>query len=69
VVAQALVGTAIGSVLWFIFGYSLTFGPSWNGLIGEPFHHIFFTNIPSSDCIDAAPSIPGTLYASYQVTQ
>jgi ammonia channel protein AmtB len=34
---QTLSGMAIGSLLWFFVGYSLAFGNSANGLIGNPF--------------------------------
>ena len=32
---QTLTGLAIGSLLWFSVGFTLTFGPSQNGLIGD----------------------------------
>ena len=34
VIQQALVGVAIGSLMWMVLGFSLVFAPSWHGLIG-----------------------------------
>ena len=32
---QTLTGLVIGSIMWFSFGFSLTFGTSYNGIIGN----------------------------------
>jgi Amt family ammonium transporter len=37
---QTLTGLIIGSVLWTLFGFSLTFGPSQ---AGKPFQKLFCT--------------------------
>ena len=34
---QTMTGLIIGSLLWYIFGYSLTFGDSIGGFIGDLF--------------------------------
>ena len=63
---QTLTGMVIGSLLWFMFGFSLTFAPTVGGagLIGS-FQHAFFLDLPVTDCSDALPAttIPATLYA------
>ena len=50
---QTLTGFAIGSLLWFICGFSLSFGPSMHGPIGTLqhsfggcFHSELFPNSP-----------------------
>jgi hypothetical protein len=67
---QCLSGMAIGSLLWYMVGYSLTFGPSVaGGLIGNPSTFFFFTEMPlsTSECLVMAPNIPGPLYAAFQM--
>lgn len=34
---QIMVGTVIGSVIWYMFGYGIVFGKSIGGLYGNPF--------------------------------
>jgi len=67
---QCVSGMSIGSLLWFVVGYSLTFGPSkLGGLIGNPATFFFFRQMPTDgiDCLSVASSIPGTLFASFQM--
>jgi len=67
---QCVSGMSIGSLLWFIVGYSMTFGPSkLGGLIGNPATFFFFRQIPTDGvkCLSVASSIPGTLFASFQM--
>src|SRR3954471_16679122 len=42
---QSYVSMAVISVLWIIVGFSLSFGESWHGLIGNPFTHFFFKGV------------------------
>lgn len=69
--AQTLAGVAVGVVLWFTFGFSVTFGKSvggW-GLIGG-FDHLFFIDVPFDDCmpyIEQPSTIPAVLFASFQM--
>ena len=66
VIAQAFIGVLVGSFLWFVVGFSLTFsGASHGGLIGS-LDHAFFTGV-GMDCLPLAPSIPGALFASFQM--
>lgn len=67
---QCLSGMAIRSLLWYMVGYSLTFGPSVaGGLIGNPATFFFFKEMPltTHECLTIAPHIPGPLYASFQM--
>lgn len=64
---QTLTGLIIGSLLWFMCGYTLTFGPSMGGLLGNG-KFAFFNNVPGTDCIpELATTIPGILHASFQM--
>jgi Amt family ammonium transporter len=66
---QCTSGMAIGSLLWYVIGYSLTFGPDIGGFIGDPWPFLFFRDMPRSEteCLAIAPSIPGPLFASFQM--
>src|SRR5213083_2136330 len=44
---KSFVAAGVVSILWVIVGYSLCFGPSIGGFIGNPFAHLFFKNINS----------------------
>src|SRR5712671_5806946 len=39
---KSMVAAGLVSVLWVVVGYSLCFGESWHGLIGNPFTNLMF---------------------------
>ena len=43
---KSIVSAGIVTVIWVFYGYSLSFGETINGLIGNPSTHLFF-----KDCI------------------
>ena len=49
---QSFIATGLISVLWVVVGFSLAFGDSFHGLIGNPFTHFFFRGV-----IDGAPGL------------
>jgi ammonium transporter, Amt family len=55
------------SILWVTVGYSLCFGDSIGGFIGNPFTHIFFKGVASGAPWSLAPTIPLTLFALFQL--
>ena len=59
-------GLALLSVLWFIVGFSLVFAPDISGIIGN-LSWVFFDNVPFSDSVKWAPTIPGVTYGTYQM--
>src|SRR5947208_5308693 len=64
--AQSLTAVAIISILWVIFGYSLTFvgnGP-WLGSLDS----WFLAGITMDSVNPAAKTIPGALFMLYQMT-
>ena len=65
---QTLTGFVIGSLLWFICGFSLSFGPSFHGFIGN-LQHSFLENVPVNTCFanSTAKTIPGILFAAFQM--
>jgi ammonium transporter, Amt family len=64
---KSMVATGIVSILWVTIGYSLAFGESVNGLIGNPMTHLFFKGVNSGAPWSLAPTIPLTLFALFQL--
>lgn len=59
---------AIVSVLWFIYGYDLTFGADIWGIIGSITNPLFGGVLEAKTVANLAPTIPTGLYAIYQMT-
>jgi Amt family ammonium transporter len=64
---KSMVATGIVSVLWVTVGYSLCFGDSIGGFIGNPMTHLFFKGVSSGAPWSLAPTIPLTLFALFQL--
>jgi|SRR6185312_1253499 len=64
---KSFVATGIVSVVWVTVGYSLAFGDSIGGFIGNPFTHLFFRGVSSGAPWSLAPTIPLMLFALFQM--
>ncbi|HVM88774.1 MAG TPA: ammonium transporter [Puia sp.] len=64
---KSLIAAGVVSVLWVVVGYSLCFGTSIHGIIGNPSTHLFFKGVNSGKPWSAAPTIPLTLFAFFQL--
>jgi len=64
---KSVAAAGIVSVLWVTVGYSLCFGPSLGGFIGNPLTHLFFKGVNSGAPWPSAPTIPLTLFALFQL--
>jgi ammonium transporter, Amt family len=64
---KSVVAAGIVSVLWVTVGFSLCFGESMGGFIGNPFTFWFFKNVSSGAPWSLAPTIPLTLFALFQL--
>jgi len=64
---KSIVSAGIISVLWVVLSFSLAFGDSINGLIGNPMTFLFFQNVNSGPSWSLAPTIPLTLFALFQL--
>jgi Amt family ammonium transporter len=64
---KSFVATGVVSILWLTVGYSLAFGDSIGGFIGNPFTHIFFKGVGSGAPWPLAPTIPLMLFALFQM--
>ena len=64
---QIFFGLAMLSVMWFIFGFSLSFGDSTLGLVGN-LDWVFLKGIPADAPLEQyAPTIPGMLFVKFQL--
>eukprot|EP00658_Telonema_sp_P-2_P032327 TRINITY_DN23962_c0_g1_i2.p1 TRINITY_DN23962_c0_g1~~TRINITY_DN23962_c0_g1_i2.p1 ORF type:complete len:761 (+),score=203.38 TRINITY_DN23962_c0_g1_i2:200-2482(+) len=66
IIGQSILGLTIGSTLWYIVGFSLTFGESGGGFIGSPWTYLFWRDVYYDDCF-SGHSIPMTLFATFQM--
>lgn len=64
---QSFVATGLISILWIVVGFSLAFGKSVNGLIGDPTTFFLFKNVVSGEPWSLAPTIPLLLFAIFQM--
>jgi len=64
---QSIVCMVIITVLWGIFGFSLAFGESFHGVIGNPATFFMMKGMLGNTTWKAAPTIPLLLFAMYQL--
>jgi len=64
---KSVVSAGIVSVLWVIVGFSLCFGDSINGIIGDPSTFLFFQGVNSGAPWAGGPTIPLTLFSVFQL--
>ena len=64
---KSVVAAGIVSVLWVVVGYSLCFGKSLYGIIGDPRTHFFFKDVISGAPWSLAPTIPLVLFSVFQL--
>ncbi len=64
---KSFVAAGIVSILWLVVGFSMSFGPSINGIIGNPLTFAFFKGVFSSAPWPGGPSIPMPLFALFQL--
>jgi Amt family ammonium transporter len=64
---QSFVAMAVISILWIVVGFSLAFGESVYGVIGDPRTFFMFTRVGASTHPDFGPTIPLILFALFQL--
>lgn len=64
---KSIVSAGVISVLWVTVGFSLAFGDSIGGFIGNPGTFLFFQGVNSGQPWSMAPTIPLTLFAFFQL--
>ncbi|MGZ5189637.1 MAG: ammonium transporter [Flavisolibacter sp.] len=64
---KSVVAAGIVGVVWIVVGYSLAFGDSVGGIIGNPMTHLFYKDVNSGEPWVYAPTIPKTLFSMFQL--
>lgn len=64
---KSVVAAGVVTVLWITVGFSLAFGNSVGGFIGDPSTFLFFNNVNSGAPWAGAPTVPLTLFAMFQL--
>lgn len=64
---KSVVAAGVVGVLWIVVGYSLCFGESVGGFIGNPLTHLFYKGVASGEPWGAASSIPKPLFSMFQL--
>src|SRR5688572_22293187 len=64
---KSVVAAGVISVLWVVVGFSLAFGDTIGGFIGNPASFLFFKGVSSGGPWSLAPTIPLTLFALFQL--
>jgi len=69
VMIQSFVSMGWTTVIWFAFGYSMSFGPSIHGIIGNPFTHAFLRGIDLHSLYQGNTTlgIPTFVHVAYQM--
>jgi Amt family ammonium transporter len=64
---QSFIAMGVVGVLWIVVGFSLAFGDSIGGLIGDPRSFFMFHNVLDGKPWSLAPTIPLVLFAFFQL--
>lgn len=64
---KSVAAAGVVSVLWIVVGFSLCFGDSIGGFIGNPFTYFFFKGVVSGAPWSLAPTIPLLLFSIFQL--
>ncbi|AYD48875.1 MAG TPA: ammonium transporter [Arachidicoccus soli] len=64
---KSVVATGVVGVIWIVVGFSLCFGDSIHGFIGNPTTFLFFKNVASAKPWSGAPTIPLMLFSLFQL--
>lgn len=64
---QSFIAMGVISVLWVVVGFSLAFGESQGGFIGDPTTFFMFQNVLDGQPWSLAPTIPLVLFALFQL--
>jgi ammonium transporter, Amt family len=66
-VLQSVISLGVISILWVVVGFSLAFGDSIGGVIGNPLTFFMFNNVGTSTHTALSPTVPLLLFAFFQL--
>lgn len=64
---QSFIALGVVSLLWYLVGFSLAFGESYYGIIGNPLTYFGFNNVGLAPNPDFSPTIPFLIFALFQL--
>lgn len=64
---QSYICMAVVTIIWVVFGFSLTFGESFYGIYGNPATFFMMRNVIDGEPWKLAPTIPLVVFAMYQL--
>ena len=64
---QSFVAMGVISILWVVFGFSLAFGDSLGGIVGNPLSFVMFHRVNGATHPALSPTIPLVLFALFQL--
>jgi Amt family ammonium transporter len=68
VMIQSFISLSWTTVVWFVFGYSMCFGPSWHGIIGDPTYYAFLNGVTLQTMFTGNDAgIPLVVHIAYQM--
>ncbi|MFN2447803.1 MAG: ammonium transporter [Vicinamibacterales bacterium] len=64
---QCIIALGVVSIIWVLVGFSLAFGDSLGGVVGDPLTYAFFTDVGGAPHPQLSPTIPLLLFALFQL--
>lgn len=64
---QSVIAMSVISVVWVVVGFSLSFGDSIGGIIGNPLTYFMFRGVGESTHPGLSPTVPLLLFAMFQL--
>jgi len=64
---QSVIAMSVISIVWVVVGFSLSFGDSIGGVIGNPFTYFMFRGVDGDTNPTLSPTIPLLLFAMFQL--
>jgi Amt family ammonium transporter len=65
---QSFISLSWTTVVWFVFGYSMCFGPTWHGIIGDPTYYAFLNGVTLQTMFTGNNAgIPLVVHIAYQM--
>lgn len=64
---QSVIAMSVISVVWVVAGFSIGFGDSIGGIVGNPFTFFMFRGVNGDTHPDLSPTVPLLLFAMFQL--
>mmetsp|Transcript_107912 Transcript_107912/g.344458 ORF Transcript_107912/g.344458 Transcript_107912/m.344458 type:complete len:293 (-) Transcript_107912:490-1368(-) len=67
IMLQSYLSLGITFILWYVVLFSMSFGDTIGGVIGDPLQHFMFKNVTANKAFnEESATIPGVMFAGYQ---